>query len=144
MINAHATCIAFDDLGVLLRGPSGSGKSDLALRAIADGARLVADDRVVLVRDGGSVVASAPKELFGMIEIRGVGIMRLAAADTARVALVADLVDPAAVERFPERRACELEGISLPWIALAAFEGSAVAKLRFAALAAAEPARMVT
>jgi HPr kinase/phosphorylase len=144
MITAHATCIAFDDLGVLLRGPSGSGKSDLALRAIAAGARLVADDRVALMRDGENLVASAPKELFGMIEIRGVGIVRMEAAETARVALVADLVEPTAVERLPEGRACEVEGVNLPWVALAPFECSAVAKLRFAALAAAEPVRMVT
>ena len=144
MVTAHATCIAFDGLGVLLRGPSGSGKSDLALRAIAEGAQLVADDQVVLVRDGEDVIASAPPTLRDMIEIRGLGIMRVAAAAEARIALVADLSDPAGVERLPNRRYCDLVGVSLPWLALAPFEISALAKLRFALEAAVEPARLTT
>ena len=52
MVTVHATCIAIDGHGILLRGPAGSGKSDLALRAIDRGARLVADDQVVLTRHG--------------------------------------------------------------------------------------------
>lgn len=144
MVTAHATCIAFDGLGILIRGPSGSGKSDLALRAIAEGAQLVADDRVVLVRDGDHVIASAPSSLHGMIEIRGLGIMRVAAAAEAKIALVADLSDPASIDRLPDRRHCDLAGVSLPWLALAPFEISALAKLRFALAAAVEPARLTT
>jgi len=139
MNTAHATCVAFDGLGVLLRGPSGSGKSDLALRAIAEGARLVADDRVVLVRDGGAVIASAPPALAGKIEVRGVGIVRMEAVNEVRVMLVADLAAPASVERLPETRRCDLLGASLAWLALAPFESSAVAKLRLALRAAVEP-----
>jgi len=52
MIMAHATCVAFEGKGVLLRGPSGCGKSDLALRAIAEGARLIADDYVYTHSNG--------------------------------------------------------------------------------------------
>lgn len=128
----HATCIAFDGIGVLLRGPSGSGKSDLALRAIADGAMLVADDQVALARTGQRVVASAPLSLHGMIEIRGLGIMRVETAAEADIALVADLVDADMIERLPDRRACDLLGIEIPWLALAPFQASAVPKLRFA------------
>jgi serine kinase of HPr protein (carbohydrate metabolism regulator) len=141
MIMVHATCIAFDGHGILLRGPAGSGKSDLALRAIDRGAQLVADDQVVLTRDGENLMASAPSSLRGLIEIRGIGIMRMDAAAQVPVALVADLTD--APDRMPEQRWCEIDGIDISWCAVAAFEASAPAKLRFALLAALEPARLV-
>jgi serine kinase of HPr protein (carbohydrate metabolism regulator) len=139
----HATCIAFDGRGVLLRGASGSGKSDLALRAIDAGAQLVADDQVNLARLGENVIASAPLALHGMIEIRGLGIMRVAAAAEAEIALVVDLIDDAALERMPERCQCDLLGIALPLLGLAPFQASALAKLRFALVAAAEPNRLM-
>jgi serine kinase of HPr protein (carbohydrate metabolism regulator) len=129
---------------VLIRGPSGSGKSDLALRAIAEGAFLVADDQVVLVRDGDHILASSPPSLFGKIEIRGLGIMRVEAAADAEIFLVADLVESSAVERLPEQRQCDIGGVSVPWLALAAFEVSALAKLRLALVAAVEPERLLT
>ncbi|MDE0940637.1 MAG: HPr kinase/phosphatase C-terminal domain-containing protein, partial [Pirellulales bacterium] len=71
----HATCVAIGEVGVLLRGPSGSGKSDLALRLIEGGAKLVADDQVVLSEVAGSLLASAPAALRGKIEVRGCGIL---------------------------------------------------------------------
>lgn len=74
METVHATTIAIDGAGVLLRGPSASGKSDLALRLIDDGARLVADDRTVLALRDGIVEASAPPSIRGKIEVRGLGI----------------------------------------------------------------------
>src|SRR5579859_977149 len=120
MDTIHATCIAFAGKGVLLRGPSGSGKSDLALRAIDGGARLVADDRVILSQCENKLIASAPPTLYGMIEIRGFGIMRMDADNEAEVALVADLAH-APVERLPERSHCDLLGIAIPCIALAPF-----------------------
>ena len=144
MVTVHATCIAIDGHGILLRGPSGSGKSDLALRAIDQGARLVAEDWVVLTRQGENVIASAPSSLYGLIEIRGLGIMRIDAVAEARVALVADMADPSSIERLPEQRDCEIEGITLPWLALAPFEASATAKLRFALAAALDPARLTS
>jgi HPr kinase/phosphorylase len=140
MIMVHATCIAFDGHGILLRGPAGSGKSDLALRAIDRGAQLVADDQVVLDRDGENLMASAPSSLHGLIEIRGIGIMRMDAAAQVPVALVADLMD--APERLPEPRWCEIGGIDIPWLAVAPFEASAPVKLRFALMAALEPERL--
>ena len=143
MMMVHGTCIAFDGHGVLLRGAAGSGKSDLALRAINRGARLVADDQVVLARHGDGVIASAPASLHGLIEIRGLGIMRMDAAAEARIALVADMTEPHAIERLPDRRLCDIDGVSIPWLALAPFEASASAKLRFALMAALEPSRLM-
>ncbi|EHH67918.1 HPr kinase/phosphorylase [Gluconobacter morbifer] len=68
----HASCVAWNGMGVLLLGPPGAGKSDLALRLMDAGFQLVADDRVML----DDSVASAPRRLAGLIEVRGVGILR--------------------------------------------------------------------
>ena len=90
---------------MLLRGPSGAGKSDLALRLIDAGARLVADDQTALVRKGGILIATPPARIAGLIEARGVGIVRLARGQLlarAPVALLVDLVPPERIERLPE------------------------------------------
>jgi HPr kinase/phosphorylase len=128
----HGTAVAIDGGVVLLRGPSGRGKSDLALRLIDAGARLVADDQVLLQRAGTQVLACAPTALAGLFEIRGLGIVKVDALAAAPLALIADLVLPDAVERLPERRVETILGLDLPLIALAPFEVSAAAKLRFA------------
>lgn len=132
MEQVHASCVAIEGTAVLLRGPSGSGKSDLALRLIDGGARLVADDRVDLVREEGRIVASAPARIAGLIEVRGLGVYRIGAVGGAPLGLVVDLVPGEAVERLPEARLCEILGFSLPWRALAPFEPSAPAKIRLA------------
>lgn len=131
-IQVHGTCVELAGAGVLLRGPPGSGKSDLALRLIDGGARLVADDRVDLARDGDGIGATAPKEIAGLIEVRGVGVLKVAWVARARLALAVDLVAPERVERLPEAARCELLGVAIPRLALAPFEASAVAKLRLA------------
>ena len=128
----HATAVAIGGRAVLLRGPSGSGKSDLALRLIDAGARLVADDRSELRRDGDALMIRAPATIAGLIEARGVGILRVAPLADAPLALIADLVAPDAVERLPEPRSETILGLSIPLIALAPFEASAPAKLRLA------------
>jgi HPr kinase/phosphorylase len=128
----HATTVAIDGRGVLLRGPSGSGKSDLALRLIDAGARLVADDQSELSRAGDAILARAPSAIAGLIEARGIGILRLDPLTLARLELVVDLVAPARVERLPEAASVAILGIDLPLIALAPFEASAPAKLRLA------------
>jgi HPr kinase/phosphorylase len=119
----------------LLRGRSGAGKSDLALRLIEGGADLVADDRVVLMQDGGRLLASPPPNLAGLIEARGLGILRLAHLDAVPLYLVVDLVAPDQVERLPEPQTVTLDGHVLRLLALAPFEASAPAKIRLALLA---------
>jgi serine kinase of HPr protein (carbohydrate metabolism regulator) len=128
----HASAIAMDGRAVLLRGPSGAGKSDLALRLIDGGARLVADDQVELRRAGERVLITAPAAIAGLIEIRGLGIVRLEALAEATLALLVDLVPSAEVDRFPESRCGDVLGLAFPSIALYPFETSAAAKLRFA------------
>lgn len=128
----HGSCVVVDGRGVLIRGASGTGKSDLAARLIVEaGAVLVADDRVDLALADGVPVARPPAALAGLIEVRGVGIIRLDWQAAAPVALVADLVAPP-VPRLPEPRQAVLAGVAVPALRLVPFETSAVAKLRLA------------
>ena len=128
----HGSCVAISGKGVVLRGPSGAGKSDLALRLIDDGASLIADDQISLsVRDD-QVFASAPPAIAGMLEARGIGMVRLAYLPEAQVHLIVDLVPAEAVERMPEESSITLEGVSLPLTRLASFESSSPAKVRLA------------
>jgi HPr kinase/phosphorylase len=135
----HATAVAIDGRAVLLRGASGSGKSDLALRLIDAGARLVADDQSDLRRQGAVLIVRAPATIAGLIELRGIGIMRLDALSEAPVALIADLVPADDVERLPARRSEAILGLAIPRIVMAPFEASAAAKLRLALRAFTEP-----
>jgi len=136
MVTMHGTCVLLSGIGVLLRGESGSGKSDMALRLIDGGARLVADDRVVLRAEDGRLTATAPETLAGLLEVRGVGILPVPTAESAELGLVVDLVPPDRVERLPEPAREPVLGVSLPHLHLAPFEASAPAKLRLAAAAA--------
>jgi serine kinase of HPr protein (carbohydrate metabolism regulator) len=137
----HATAIAIDGRVILLRGPSGAGKSDLAVRLIDSGARLLADDQVLLRRADNRVLVRAPAAIVGLIEVRGVGVVRVDCLDEAPLALVVDLAPSAQIERIPDNRFEEVLGLAIPLIALAPFEASAPAKLRLAcrALAVSPP-----
>src|SRR6266699_5561307 len=128
----HATAIAIDGRAVLLWGASGSGKSDLALRLIDAGARLVADDQSELHRHGDAIIARAPATIAGLLEVRGIGIFRLDALAEAPVALIVDLVPSETLERLPARHMERILGLALPRIELAPLEASAAAKLRLA------------
>ena len=139
MTLVHATCVALRRgrtwRAVLLRGPSGAGKSDLALRLIETGWRLVADDQTELSRQGKAVVATAPARIAGLIEARGIGIVKVGRDQLVRraaVALLVDLVQPQRIERLPEPAREKILGIDLPVVSLAPFEASAPAKLRLA------------
>ena len=143
-VNIHATCVrlaaagkpfgAPPDCGVLLIGGSGSGKSDLALRLIAAGAELVADDRTDLFVLRGRLCGRAPARLAGLLEVRGVGIVKLPRARQVCITLVAKL--GRAAERLPAHRLYRppaalgpLAKAAPPVISIAPFEASAPAKL---------------
>jgi len=115
----HASCVAFEQRGVLILGASGRGKSGLALCLMGYGAGLVADDRTCLsLRDGGDgprVVADAPSVLRGLIEARGVGLLTAAPVGPVSIALVVDL-DKAEESRLPPRRVINLLGQDLPLV----------------------------
>jgi serine kinase of HPr protein (carbohydrate metabolism regulator) len=128
----HGTSIEIDGHAALIRGPSGSGKSDLALRLIDGGAVLVADDQTALVHQDGRLFAGVPDSIAGMIEVRGLGIVRLPHCPRAPLILVVDLIPAGSVQRLPERAETVLLGIAVPRLDLAAFEASSAAKVRLA------------
>ncbi len=128
----HASCVALDDRGILLLGPSGSGKSDLALRLVDGGASLVADDRVVLSESGGTLLAGPPPALAGRLEVRGLGIVDLPWRDGVHVTLAVTLVHEEP-PRLPASAVWTHEGAAVRQIALQAFVSSAAAKVRLAA-----------
>lgn len=131
----HAGLIACHDgdrwRGVLLIGPSGAGKSDLALRALDHGFRLVADDRALLFVSAGRLFGRAPNALFGLIEIRGVGVVGCDALTVAEVFLAVRCKTSASeVERLPAATSECLLGVETPAIDLCPLENSAPAKIR--------------
>jgi serine kinase of HPr protein (carbohydrate metabolism regulator) len=132
-IQIHASCVELGGIGVLLLGESGSGKSDLALRLIDAGGRLVADDRTDLRRDGVRLIASPPAAIAGRMEVRGLGIVALTHVARAPVALAVELVAGERVERMPDARRRAWLGVDVHLIALNPFEASAAAKVRLAA-----------
>ena len=144
-VNIHATCIrvgragrvlgAPANAGVLILGKSGAGKSDLALRLIALGATLVADDRTDLAVSRGRLVASAPKTIAGLLEVHGVGIAKMPHSPRAPISLVVELTRK--VARLPEREAWAPPSPlrlarPLPLVRLNPFEASAPEKLLLA------------
>jgi len=116
--------------GALITGPSGSGKSDLALRALGLGFRLVADDRVILFVSAGRLWGRAPSPLSGLLEHRGLGVLTESSLRLARVGLWVRCEKPdGALERLPDPCVESLLGIRIPALSLHPFEDSAPAKL---------------
>lgn len=111
----HASCVAHRGRGLLILGASGTGKSGLAFEMLARGARLVADDRTVLRREPGAIIADAPDALRGLIEARGIGILRAPAHGPVALALAVDL-DRAEPERLPPDRRLDLFDSDLPLV----------------------------
>jgi HPr kinase/phosphorylase len=98
----HATSVAVDGKGLLITGPSGSGKSSLALQLIGLGAVLIADDRTEVYLQKGHPHLRCPAAIAGMIEARGVGLLNAPTVAQAKLHLVADLAETEA-ERLPKR-----------------------------------------
>ncbi len=129
--NVHASCVSIGGRAVLIGGRSGSGKSDLALRLIDRGARLVSDDYTLVRRVDQRLVATAPDSIAGKIEVRGVGIIEYPAEQDARVALFVDLDLPST--RLPEPTTHRtFAGMAIPVVGLAALEPSAPIKVEAA------------
>jgi serine kinase of HPr protein (carbohydrate metabolism regulator) len=131
--NIHASCVAIGARGVLLLGPSGSAKSDVALRLIDGGARLVADDRTILFVRSGALYARAPASIAGLLEIRGVGIVKVPVRARVKIALVVRLGREGA--RLPEPTFYQLLKTRTPEITLDGRFASTPTRIR-AALAA--------
>lgn len=127
----HASCVAKDGRAILISGRSGAGKSDLALRLIDRGAKLVSDDYTVVRRVNGRLLASAPQNIEGKIEVRGIGVVALDAVRDVPVCLAVDL--DRAVERLPELHdPLVIAGMKVPVIGLNGLEASAPVKVELA------------
>jgi serine kinase of HPr protein (carbohydrate metabolism regulator) len=133
MIRVHGTCVAIGERGILLRGGSGAGKSDLALRLIDRGGRLVADDQVELTPRAGVLHATAPESIRGLLEVRGLGLVEVPYADACALVLVVDLVDGDEIERLPAENRAEIAGVAVPAIRVDPRQASAEVKVRLAA-----------
>jgi serine kinase of HPr protein (carbohydrate metabolism regulator) len=117
---------------VLILGASGAGKSDFALRLIARGCKLVADDQVMLKRSKDRVIASSPSNTKGLLEVRGIGIFKISSAKSSAIKLVVQLTSASKIERLPDAQTHTLLGVALPLLRLNPFEQSAVDKLQLA------------
>lgn len=114
--------------GVLITGAPGAGKSDLALRLMGRGWRLVADDYAHVVASAGALYAIAPETIAGRMEARGVGVLAACARGLTRLSLAVELTD-GPVERLPEPETRAFGGVALPVLRLNGFEASAVEKV---------------
>lgn len=127
----HGTAVALNGNGILFVGPSGSGKSDLALRLIDRGSVLVSDDVVILSGTGNGLTIGTAPNIEGKIEVRGIGICTVQYVPSALLKLVVALSEK--IERLPdENRTIELLGVNLPLIELGPFEISTALKVEIA------------
>jgi len=131
----QATCVAINSYCVLLIGESGSGKSDLALRLINRGASLVSDDRVNLMKNRNTIIASSPENIAGLLEVRGIGIFKMKTQNNISLSLVIKLDGKDSIERLPDPEFYECMGIKIPQIHICPFEASAPVKIEMAVAA---------
>ena len=127
----HASTVALDGRAVMISGPSGSGKSDLALRLLDRGFTLVSDDQTIVRKDKERVLAAAPPTIRGKLEVRGVGIVDIETIDDVPLALVVELTSD--IQRLPDdSRERPILGVSLPLVSVDAMAASAPSKVALA------------
>ena len=118
------------DTGLLICGDSGSGKSDLCLRLLDAGARLVADDQTEIRNEGGRLIARCPEALRGLLEVRGIGVVETPNLPRTEIRLKLILRNNEKIDRMPAFQTEDVEGVPLAVFRLNAFEASAVLKIK--------------
>ncbi|MGB0934980.1 MAG: HPr kinase/phosphorylase [Alphaproteobacteria bacterium] len=130
-MNLHGTCVIINGLGILLRGPSGSGKSDLALRLLHEGGKLISDDQVTLESMMGQLIARPPRSIMGQMEVRGVGVIPVNYESQAPVEYIFDMTPHDKIERTPEKATENILGVEVPVAKIDPFAASSVAKVNY-------------
>jgi serine kinase of HPr protein (carbohydrate metabolism regulator) len=126
--NLHASTVAIGGRAVMISGPSGSGKSDLALRLIDRGFALVSDDRTIVSKDGDALTTTSPETIRGKLEIRGIGIVAMPSVENVPLAMIVELTSD--LTRLPDDdRQRLILGVSIPLISVDAQTASAAAKV---------------
>lgn len=126
----HATCVEINGKGILIMGPSGAGKSDLALRLIDQGGTLVSDDYVEVINQDGKLLAKTAPNIEGLIEVRGVGLMKIEHINLTILHLALDLVTSENIVRLPEDVFFSQDGVDIPLYKFDGFAVSATVKIR--------------
>ena len=125
----HSTSVVIDDNGVLILGDSGSGKSDLALRLIDNGATLISDDISICRKSSNNIYLHCPPEIKGLLEVREIGIITVPFVERIKLRLVVNLKSNNN-ERFPKDSCFRILGIKIPIINIEGKNSSAVAKIK--------------
>ena len=125
----HASTVAREGRAVLIIGPSGSGKSDLALRMLDRGFALVSDDQTIVRRDVDRLIASPPPNIAGKLEIRGIGIVDMDHLSDVPIALIVELTT-SEIQRLPDdSRERPILGVNVPLVTIDAMTASAPSKV---------------
>ena len=125
----HATSLVLGSFGILLCGASGSGKSSLALTLIERAQQsgrvgmLISDDQTIISTENGNLIASAPHEIAGAVEIRGAGLFEVPYQPQAEINLLVELLTADKAPRYPTDEKRELVGLMLPVLTLPALAG---------------------
>ncbi len=125
----HSTSVVIEDLGILIKGESGLGKSDLALRLIDSGATLISDDLTICKKIGDCLYLHPHSKTKGLLEVREIGIMTVPYVDNVKLSLVVELMGEE-FERIPGMMSCSILGIKFPKIKIFGKSSSAVAKIK--------------
>lgn len=125
----HSTSVVIEDLGILIKGQSGIGKSDLALRLIDSGATLISDDVTICKKIGDYLYLFSHSDTRGLLEVREIGIMTVPYVENIKLTLVVELVEEK-LERIPRMMSCNILGVKFPKIKIFGKSSSAVAKIK--------------
>ena len=132
MFMIHSTAISLNGDGILIKGPSGSGKTDLALRLIESGGKLISDDQVIIKKKAERLFLSSPKELNGLMQLSGIGIVKVDYVQNIPLELVVKLQPYNVLDPFPINREEFIKDLSIPALNLYSFAVSATSKIKIA------------